>query len=108
LADPRKDTEQDDKLSAAPLPQKNAVAPPATEASKRGERRLDKALEETFPASDPVAEVPPVVGESGSAPEKVQVHEEDLLDEALEETFPASDPIAAHGADKVGRSSARH
>jgi hypothetical protein len=43
---------------------------------------LDEALEETFPASDPIAvhvAVPPI---------------DEVLDEGLDETFPASDPVA--------------
>ena len=46
------------------------------------EELLDEALEETFPASDPIAvhvTLPAI---------------DDALDEALDETFPASDPVA--------------
>ncbi len=53
------------------------------------ERVLDRALEDTFPASDPVAETPNT--EQLTAKEKVK---ETLLDDALELTFPASDPTA--------------
>ena len=53
------------------------------------EKMLDHALKGTFPASDPVAELP--VSEKPS--EKHQA-EECLLDDAVEMTFPASDPIS--------------
>lgn len=53
------------------------------------EKMLDRALKGTFPASDPVAEMP--VDEKPS--EKKQA-EESLLDDAVEMTFPASDPIS--------------
>ena len=46
------------------------------------ERDLDEALQETFPASDPIA-----VAHERKAGEAE-------LDEAVKETFPASDPIA--------------
>ncbi|MGH8809648.1 MAG: hypothetical protein ACREX0_17380 [Noviherbaspirillum sp.] len=100
MTTPRKNADQNEKLSTAPLPQRNAVSPPASEASKHEERLLDEALEESFPASDPIAELPPGLGEvKGGA----ELHEEDLLDEALEETFPASDPIAVYGPNKITR-----
>jgi len=57
-----------------------------TKQDERVEGELDKALDETFPASDPAATVAP----SADAPDG----EEDALDEALEESFPASDPPA--------------
>ena len=50
---------------------------------------LDHALKGTFPASDPVAELP--VNEKPSEKEEA---EEQLLDDAVEMTFPASDPPA--------------
>jgi hypothetical protein len=50
----------------------------------RTERKLDEALMETFPASDPLAVSSPDEG----------VAEEDEVDKALEESFPASDPGA--------------
>jgi len=53
------------------------------------ERRLDDALKETFPASDPVAEA---AGPS-IAPEEERA-KETLLDTAIEMSFPASDPIS--------------
>lgn len=54
-----------------------------------GEKMLDRALKNTFPASDPVAELP--VNEEPSDKEKA---EERLLDDAVEMTFPASDPVS--------------
>jgi hypothetical protein len=53
------------------------------------EKMLDHALKGTFPASDPVAELP--VNEVKSEKAKA---EETLLDDALEMSFPASDPIS--------------
>lgn len=64
------------------------------------ETELDNALEGTFPASDPVAEVQPKVkkrGEKGAgAADEGTIGEEgeELLDDAVSMTFPASDPIA--------------
>ncbi|AJP57485.1 hypothetical protein UC34_11540 [Pandoraea vervacti] len=54
------------------------------------ERDLDEALEETFPASDPVSiEVDkPKRGSASKSPVTKR------LDEGLEETFPASDPVS--------------
>ncbi|MFJ1301105.1 hypothetical protein ACILG0_14160 [Pseudomonadota bacterium AL_CKDN230030165-1A_HGKHYDSX7] len=51
------------------------------------QRDLDEALEDTFPASDPIA-ITPEDDESQPRPGK------DTVDEALEDTFPASDPPA--------------
>lgn len=53
------------------------------------EKMLDRALKGTFPASDPVAELP--VHEK---PTEKQEAEEQLLDDAVEMTFPASDPVS--------------
>ncbi len=94
----KKDAVQNDKLATAPLPQKNAVSRPASQAAKHKERLMDKALEDTFPASDPPGKLPVEAAHEASDEDR---HDESLLDEALEETFPASDPIAAHGADKA-------
>jgi hypothetical protein len=55
------------------------------------ERLLDEALEETFPASDPIAAH---LAEESSDALVEQQHVERELDIALELTFPASDPIA--------------
>jgi hypothetical protein len=58
-------------------------------ADSHDEQLLDSALNQTFPASDPVAELPvevPVTEEEKA--------EESLLDGAIEMSFPASDPIA--------------
>lgn len=52
--------------------------------NERGEDQLDKALDDTFPASDPPAAVTP---ESNAEKET-----EEALDDALDDTFPASDP----------------
>jgi len=59
------------------------------------ERELDEALQETFPASDPIA----ITQEDEDEPARSS--EEDRVDQALEDTFPASDPPApAHPGKK--------
>ncbi|WP_353155920.1 hypothetical protein [Herminiimonas fonticola] len=50
---------------------------------------LDKALAQTFPASDPVAEMPTETVSSEEEQAK-----ETLLDIGIEMTFPASDPVS--------------
>lgn len=68
---------------------------PSDNTKKRGseesheERMLDKALAHTFPASDPVAELPTTTAKSEGEQAK-----EDLLDDGIEMTFPASDPVS--------------
>ncbi len=57
------------------------------------EEQLDDAIEDTFPASDPV---PPDVGKQRTAahnPAKEDRVEQEL-DDAIEDTFPASDPYS--------------
>ncbi|MFG1345222.1 hypothetical protein V5F59_10040 [Xanthobacter autotrophicus DSM 431] len=78
---------------------------PAAEAENRkADARLDEALEESFPASDP----PAILGEdaplhtpkekkdetarAAACDHKIQASR--TLDEALDESFPASDPPA--------------
>lgn len=64
------------------------------------EALLDEAIEETFPASDPVAEHP----EPLSSQQHVAVpndEEEESLDDAIEMTFPASDPIAIPSSEEL-------
>ena len=58
----------------------------------RDEALLDEAVDQTFPASDPVAELP--AHAAGQSHLVCEEEEEELLDEAIELTFPASDPIA--------------
>lgn len=53
------------------------------------EELLDDALGATFPASDPVAEMP-----HDSEPSKQEKAKDELLDTALDLSFPASDPIS--------------
>jgi hypothetical protein len=53
------------------------------------EKLLDSALKHTFPASDPVAELP-----EAARPDEAEKIAECLLDDALEFSFPASDPIS--------------
>lgn len=59
------------------------------ESASHDEHLLDDALAKTFPASDPVAELPV----ESQAPEEEKA-KETLLDTALEMSFPASDPIS--------------
>lgn len=65
------------------------AVPVSPKAASHEEHLLDDALAKTFPASDPVAEVPtePDVSENEKA-------RETLLDTAIEMSFPASDPIS--------------
>ena len=66
---------------------------------QREELLLDEAIELSFPASDPTAELPA----SAVSEKMAQCSDEDegLLDEAIELTFPASDPIAVTPHDKL-------
>ena len=59
--------------------------------------RLDKALEDTFPASDPPSMTLRGKTSAAADPADAARKEEacEKLDEELEETFPASDPPAA-------------
>jgi hypothetical protein len=84
---------------------------------RQGEEALDHALEESFPASDPVSvttdkpapdtrtganptqpgnrqpsEVKPGQAEPGN--QSPAQHKEQTLDEGVEESFPASDPVS--------------
>jgi hypothetical protein len=78
------------------------VAPGGThysEAAERQESLIDEAVEQSFPASDPPAELP----QSARCPEGMdcESEEEAQLDDAIELTFPASDPIAVSQITKV-------
>lgn len=55
----------------------------------REDALLDEAIELSFPASDPIAELP-----HAAATTFVRDSQEAMLDAAIELTFPASDPIA--------------
>jgi hypothetical protein len=68
---------------------KDAVEGKTPAHESHDEKMLDHALKGTFPASDPVAELP--VTEKRS---EKQEAEECLLDDAVEMTFPASDPVS--------------
>src|SRR5690606_27918551 len=61
--------------------------------AKHAEKKLDEAIEDTFPASDPV---PPDAGKPSGGVKKVsqEDEQENELDDALEDTFPASDPVS--------------
>ena len=64
--------------------------------ARREEALLDAAVEDTFPASDPVAELP-----AAASSTKVIDSEDRQLDKAIEMTFPASDPVAVSNITKV-------
>lgn len=70
-------------------PEDNERGTVTPDSASHEEQLLDKALDDTFPASDPVAEMP----EETTPPPGEQV-QETLLDTALEMSFPASDPIS--------------
>ena len=57
------------------------------------EDKLDEAIEETFPASDPVS---PDSGKDSAGKKKPSAEDEEEreLDDALDDTFPASDPVS--------------
>lgn len=58
--------------------------------SDHQERLIDEAVDETFPASDPISP------DTGKGVNK-QIPEDELeadLDDALDDTFPASDPVS--------------
>ncbi|RJG04099.1 hypothetical protein D3878_22995 [Noviherbaspirillum sedimenti] len=63
------------------------------------EALLDEAVDETFPASDPVAELPTVHGSHQYAAGNDEG--EQSLDHAIEMTFPASDPIAIPSSEEL-------
>lgn len=66
---------------------------------KHTEALLDEAVDESFPASDPVAEMPSTHGSQqyGAGNDE----EEEMLDHAIEMTFPASDPIAMQSSEEL-------
>ncbi|GGI19076.1 hypothetical protein [Oxalicibacterium faecigallinarum] len=68
---------------------KNEKAHATAGETVRDEHALDGALEDTFPASDPVAEV--ACDKEDCKTEKAG---ESQLDDAIEMSFPASDPIS--------------
>lgn len=77
------------KTAPQPAPVTQVRPPKSVDAAVHDEHLLDSALDDTFPASDPVAELPAAA--PLTAKEMVK---EELLDDALEFTFPASDPLS--------------
>lgn len=79
--------------SPPPVSPCTSVAPHTLQEAKdqvqHDEVSLDTAVEDSFPASDPVAEVAVT-----ALSLKITDAEDELLDEAIEMTFPASDPIS--------------
>ena len=68
------------------------------------ESLLDSALDDTFPASDPVENVPAKPAKSGQKSVQ-QTAKEELLDVGIEMTFPASDPVSvSSGITRIERS----
>lgn len=76
--------------------EKNAHQAHRAAHAEREEALLDDAVEASFPASDPVAEVP-----AAATSTKVIDSEDAELDKAIEMTFPASDPVAVSNITKV-------
>lgn len=68
-------------------------------AEEHTEALLDEAVDETFPASDPVAEMPGMHGSQQYCAGSDE--EEESLDHAIEMTFPASDPIAIPSSEEL-------
>ena len=69
------------------VPQQRSVE--GEERDRRHETALDEALDETFPASDPLPQTAPFDEEKAERAEL-----EAALDDALDDTFPASDPVS--------------
>ncbi len=65
---------------------------PGHAARDHEEALLDEAVDESFPASDPIADLPAAHLDCPSSPGDDA--KEDLLDDAIAMTFPASDPVA--------------
>jgi hypothetical protein len=76
-----------------PLPEKAPAEKPRVASETHEEALLDSALQQTFPASDPVAELPV----EPNVPQEEQA-KEGLLDNAIEMSFPASDPISVQSS----------
>ncbi len=71
------------------------------------EEELEKGLEDTFPASDPVSVTRTTrtgaPGELATTRHVSDNHErEEELDEGLKDTFPASDPVSATSTTRAG------
>jgi hypothetical protein len=82
-----------------PLKEKAPAENPRAVPKSHEEKLLDSALKQTFPASDPVAEMPC----NTPVPEEEKA-KETLLDTAIEMSFPASDPISVQsGITRIER-----
>lgn len=68
------------------------------------EALLDEAGEQSFPASDPIAEL--AGAEGGEQYGAGTDEEEESLDHAIEMTFPASDPIAIPTSEEMSHEKA--
>lgn len=90
-----KDISPDDAAWADRRERKIASADP----QEHEEALLDEAVEDTFPASDPVAELP--ARHAGDQHAAATDEEEESLDHAIEMTFPASDPIAILSSEEM-------
>lgn len=73
------------------LEERRGASKDARLAEGRGDRDLDEAVDESFPASDPAA--PASVGAEHDAKAQDRALNAEL-DDALDDTFPASDPPA--------------
>lgn len=86
----------DTPADRASFPDSAAIAAqqprPGSAAADHEEALLDEAVDETFPASDPIADLPAAQLDCPSLPGDDAG--EDQLDDAIAMTFPASDPVA--------------
>lgn len=71
----------------------NGKSLPEGKKARHQEDVLDEAIDETFPASDPIS---PDSGKHPTRRKKPSREDsvEHKLDEALDDTFPASDPVS--------------
>lgn len=92
--------------SAAAQPHQSAQ-PPHVHDDDQVEDILDHGLEDSFPASDAVAEVQPGSESTGheadvaadaKQEEEIDAVGEELLDDAISLTFPASDPVSVNSS----------
>lgn len=72
----------------------------SSDTEEHNEDLLDEAVEDTFPASDPIAELPHSHSTEHHSTAQSD-EEEELLDDAIEMTFPASDPIAIPSTEEL-------
>ena len=64
---------------------------------------IDEALDETFPASDPLSITSVARVGAPSRPPKTKDEPGASVDEQIEDSFPASDPPSYNAGGRVGR-----